>query len=87
MPQVAAKLNFEPYHEPFLIGINAGHFNEHANDHAGLSRLHKLSAIMEILRANEAEPQPLARNMSLRIPLDNAVGFKPPATLAEESND
>lgn len=86
-PRVAAKMNFEPYHEPFLIGINAGHFNEHANDHAGLSRLHKLSAIMEILRANESEPQPLARNMSLRIPVDNAAGFKPPATIADDPED
>ncbi|KZS60427.1 hypothetical protein [Mycobacterium pseudokansasii] len=77
-----ARLEFSGYRRSFLIGINAGHFNDvdykqveeertdegadetetvsadaiglrqSANDHAGLSRMHKLSAIMEILRAN-----------------------------------
>lgn len=55
-PKTTAKLQFTGYHQSFLIGINAGHFNdtdsERPNDHAGLSRMHKLSAIMEILRAN-----------------------------------
>jgi hypothetical protein len=52
----AAQLKITGYHRAFLIGINAGHFNDldsgRPNDHAGLSRMHKLSAIMEILRAN-----------------------------------
>jgi hypothetical protein len=52
VPQQAAKMEFTPYHEPFLIGVNAGHFDAHANDHAGLSRMFKLSAIMDILRSN-----------------------------------
>jgi hypothetical protein len=49
-----AELKIEGYHRSFLIGINTGHVNDEDsnNDHAGLSRLHKLSAIMEILRAN-----------------------------------
>lgn len=49
-----AELKIEGYHRSFLIGINTGHINDEDsnNDHAGLSRLHKLSAIMEILRAN-----------------------------------
>jgi hypothetical protein len=67
LPQQAAKMEFSQYHEAFLIGINAGHFNEHANDHAGLSRMHKLSAIMDILRANESDTNPSARNISIFI--------------------
>lgn len=52
----AAQLEVTGYHRSFLMGINAGHINdldrERENDHAGLSRMHKLSAIMDILRAN-----------------------------------
>ena len=72
-PRMAAKLEFTGYHRSFLIGINAGHFNDpdrdRPNDHAGLSRMHKLSAIMDILRANEAEPTAPARKMSIRVPV------------------
>ena len=57
-PRTAAQLEFSGYHRAFLIGINAGHFNDpkndSPNDHAGLSRMHKLSVIMEILRANKS---------------------------------
>ncbi|WP_255773444.1 hypothetical protein [Mycobacteroides abscessus] len=74
-PAQAAKLEFKPYHESFLIGINAGHFNdtdsERPNDHAGLSRFHKLSAIMEILRAN-ASPSDVSAPPALafRVPVE-----------------
>jgi hypothetical protein len=68
-PQAAAKLDFDPYHPSFLVGINAGHFNEHSSDHAGLSRMHKLSAIIDILRANESAPDPTARQISVFIPV------------------
>ena len=68
-----AKLEFKPYHQSFLIGINAGHFNdtdsERPNDHAGLSRMHKLSAIMEILRANTS-PSAEAPTARIHIPKD-----------------
>jgi hypothetical protein len=40
-PQTGGKLAFSNYHRSFLIGINAGHFNDldsdRPNDHAGLS--------------------------------------------------
>jgi hypothetical protein len=52
----AAQLKVTGYHRSFLIGINAGHIKDldsgRDNDHAGLSRMHKLSAITDILRAN-----------------------------------
>jgi hypothetical protein len=61
-----------PYHQSFLIGINAGHFNDtdsdRANDHAGLSRMHKISAIMEILRANTV-PSDEVSTASILIPV------------------
>ena len=68
-----AKLEFKPYHPPFLIGVNAGHFNDtdsgRPNDHAGLSRMHKLSAIMEMLRANTS-PSDEAPKVTVMIPMD-----------------
>ena len=64
-PRQAGELKFSNYHRSFLIGINAGHFNDldskRPNDHAGLSRMHKLSVVMDILRANQSEPDPSAR--------------------------
>jgi hypothetical protein len=70
---LTARLEFKPYHQPFLIGINAGHFNDtdsgQPNDHAGLSRMHKLSAIMEILRANTS-PSAEAAKATINIPID-----------------
>jgi hypothetical protein len=72
-PQQAAKLEFQPYRQPFLIGINAGHFNntdsERPNDHAGLSRMHKLSAVMEIIRAN-TKPTDQVSMASILIPVE-----------------
>ena len=69
-PIPTATLNFAPYHQPFLVGINAGHFNDpdsaQPNDHAGLSRMHKLSAIMEILRATS--PSVEAPTVTILIP-------------------
>ncbi|MHA3020881.1 hypothetical protein ACXPWS_11515 [Mycobacterium sp. BMJ-28] len=57
-PQQAGTIVTPNFHKSFLVGINAGHFNDtdsdRDNDHAGLSRMHKLSAIMEILRAHTA---------------------------------
>jgi hypothetical protein len=78
----AATLEITGYHRAFLIGINAGHFKDperdSPNDHAGLSRLHKLSAILDILRANEAPPDPAARQVKILIP-------KPDSTENESS--
>lgn len=60
------------YHRSFLIGINASHYNDtgilHHNEHAGLSRMHKLSVIMDILRANTAPHGTDARRLNLLIP-------------------
>jgi hypothetical protein len=72
---VQGKLAFTNYHRSFLMGINASHYNDtdskRPNDHAGLSRMHKLSVIMDVLRANEAPPDPDARRVNVRIPTGN----------------
>jgi hypothetical protein len=74
-PPAQGKLSFTGYRRAFLIGINMGHFNdpdsERPNDHAGLSRMHKLSAIMDILRVNEVPPDPDARRVKILIPTGN----------------
>lgn len=69
------KFAFEPYHRSFLIGINAAHYNDtgisRPNEHAGLSRMHKLSVLMDILRANKGLHNPDARRINVRIPAGN----------------
>jgi DNA-binding CsgD family transcriptional regulator len=64
------KLAYPNYHRSFLIGINATHYNDtgipRPNEHAGLSRMHKLSAIMDILRANVGPHDPDARRISVK---------------------
>jgi hypothetical protein len=66
----SARLEVTGYHRSFLIGINAGHINDldsgRDNDHAGLSRMHKLSAILDILRANTS-PSSEATNVRVLI--------------------
>lgn len=80
------------YHRSFLIGINAGHFNdtdsERPNDHAGLSRMYKLSAVMEILRANTT-PSDEVSTTSIRISkeLVDAQGGIPQSFLDAASAD
>ncbi len=89
-PKSSAKLNFTPYRQSFLVGINAGHFNDPdsqlPNDHAGLSRMHKLSAIMEILRANTSPTAeaPKATILIAKDALDAYGGV--PANLGQEPN-
>lgn len=67
------------YHRSFLIGINASHYNAtgipRPNEHAGLSRMHKLSVIMDILRANTSPHGDEVRlsTIATRIP-DELVG-------------
>lgn len=40
-----------PYHPSMLVGINAGHYNDPTHGyHAGLSRMFKTSAILELLQ-------------------------------------
>jgi len=81
VPKQTAKLKFNPYHQSFLIGINAGHFNDtdrdRPNDHAGLSRMHKLSAILEILRSNTvpSDDVPMARLLVSKDSIDAYGGF------------
>ena len=121
-PPANARLAFTGYRRSFLIGINAGHFNEvdyqatetetetetpapegenatesdalgsnqRSNDHAGLSRMHKLSAIMEILRAN-AESAAASEDVSSRILIrrtdSDATADNPSNNPAEPSTD
>ncbi|MFV8312728.1 hypothetical protein [Mycobacteroides chelonae] len=80
------------FHRSFLIGINAGHFNdtdnEIANDHAGLSRMHKLSAIMEILRANTSRSDvELTASIRVSKELADAQGGLPPHYIGEADVD
>ncbi|MGW4100837.1 S1 family peptidase [Mycobacterium sp. NPDC004974] len=73
-PPAKGKMSFTNYRRCFLIGINMGHINdvesERPNDHAGLSRMHKLSAIMDILRANATPHSSDARRINVRIPTE-----------------
>lgn len=92
-PSQAAKLEFKPYRQSFLIGINAGHFNntdsERPNDHAGLSRMHKLSAVMDILRANTKPSEQVPTTTSILIPVDmvDAHGGFPDDYFANADSD
>lgn len=67
----AVQMQSSNYHQSFLIGINASHFNDtgipRRNEHAGLSRMHKLSVIMDILRANQAPHGDDSRRMNLKV--------------------
>ncbi|WP_165612719.1 helix-turn-helix domain-containing protein [Mycobacterium kubicae] len=71
--QTALQVQFgsHNYHRSFLIGINATHYNDTGilrhNEHAGLSRMHKLSVILDILRAHQAPHGADARHMNLLI--------------------
>ena len=91
-PGQAAKLEFQPYRRSFLVGINAGHFNdtdsERPNDHAGLSRMHKLGAVMEILRAN-TEPNDKVSTSTIRVPKEmvEAQGGFPADYFGKPSDD
>ena len=72
-PPLQTKLAFLNYRRSFLIGINMGHFSRpqsvRSNDHAGLSRMHKLSAVMDVLRANAAPHDMDARRINLHLPV------------------
>lgn len=91
VPAQKAKLDFKPYHPTFLAGINAGHFNDtdsdRPNDHAGLSRMHTLSVIMDVLRANTV-PTAGARTTTLLVPKDevDAYGGFPPNYFTQGSD-
>ncbi|SPM41930.1 hypothetical protein BN973_03918 [Mycobacterium numidiamassiliense] len=82
----AARLEVTGYHRSFLIGINAGHINDldngRDNDHAGLSRLHKLSVIMDILRANTS-PSSGANTVRIFIPKELVDALNADAASAE----
>ncbi|WP_131808701.1 hypothetical protein [Mycolicibacterium mucogenicum] len=74
---IQGQISWPNYHRPFLVGINATHYNEtgfrQRNEHAGLSRFHKLSAIMDILRANQDLSRggsPLSMNLAIPVPDD-----------------
>jgi hypothetical protein len=67
------KMSFTGYRRSFLIGINIGHHDDpnspRVNDHAGLSRMHKLSAILEVLRSNTAPHDMSAREIQFFLPI------------------
>jgi hypothetical protein len=72
-PPSQGKLTFTGYRRSFLIGINNGHHDDpdspRVNDHAGLSRMHKLSAILNILRSNTAPHDMSVRQIQLLLPI------------------
>jgi hypothetical protein len=72
-PPFQGKLTFSGYRRSFLIGINIGHYDDpkspRPNDHAGLSRLHKLSAIIDVLRANAVPQEMDARRILFHLPV------------------
>jgi hypothetical protein len=84
-----AQLRSKNYHRSFLIGINASHYNETGipqhNEHAGLSRMHKLSVIMDILRANQAPHGPDSRHMSLSIRIPDESKSKVATAIRNQS--
>jgi hypothetical protein len=89
-PTQWGKTEFAPYHQAFLIGINAGHFNDpdsnRPNEHAGLSRMHKLSAIMEILRANTSPSTEVPR-ATIVIPKDYVDKQSPPGEVPTKPDE
>jgi hypothetical protein len=88
---VQAQLGFKGYHRSFLIGINASHYNDSGilrhNEHAGLSRMHKLSVIMDILRANQAPHGPESLIISVAIPVPAGSKGEPEAKVARINRD
>ncbi|SEA87426.1 MULTISPECIES: helix-turn-helix domain-containing protein [unclassified Mycobacterium] len=82
-PGYRGQLTYNNYRRSFLIGINASHYNDtdspRPNDHAGLSRMHKLSVILDILRENEAPFDPDARRIRIAIPAPPDLKIKPKA--------
>ncbi|WP_186244059.1 helix-turn-helix domain-containing protein [Mycobacterium simulans] len=86
---VQAQIGSKNYHQSFLIGINASHYNDtgmpRPNEHAGLSRMHKLSVIMDILRANQAPHGPDSRKMSLVIRIPDRAKRKAATAVREQS--
>jgi hypothetical protein len=84
-----AQIGSKNYHQSFLIGINASHYNDTGiprhNEHAGLSRMHKLSVIMDILRANQAPHGPDSRKMSLRIRIPDESKRKAATAVRDQS--
>lgn len=85
-PPVQTKLLSSNYRRSFLIGINMGHYDDpdsnRPKDHAGLSRMHKLSAILAILRANQGRCDPDARRIIVRLPIPDDVKDKARAATA-----
>jgi hypothetical protein len=84
-----AQFGSKNYRQSFLIGINASHFNETGvprhNEHAGLSRMHKLSVIMNILRANQAPHGTDSRHMSLSIRIPEGSKRKAATAVRDQS--
>lgn len=88
---VYGKLAFDNYRKSFLVGINASHYNEtgisRTNEHAGLSRMHKLSVIMDILRANKGTYGREAQQISLMVPAEGVSKVSVKARIANKDRD
>lgn len=84
-----AQIGTKNYHRSFLIGINASHYNETGisrhNEHAGLSRMHKLSVIMDILRSNQAPHSVDSRNINLLIRIPEGLKRKAAMAVRDQS--
>ncbi len=88
---VQAQIGSQNFHRSFLIGINASHYNDTGilrhNEHAGLSRMHKLSVIMDILRANQAPHGPESLIINVAIPAPAGSKGEAEAKLARINRD
>jgi hypothetical protein len=72
--------------EPTQLGKINDPDSNRPNEHAGLSRMHKLSAIMEILRANTSPSAELPR-ATIVIPADYADKQSPPGKSPTKPDD
>jgi DNA-binding CsgD family transcriptional regulator len=84
-----AQIGSTNYRQSFLIGINASHYNDSGiprqNEHAGLSRMHKLAVIMDILRGNQAPHSTDSRHMSIVIRIPEGSQRKAAIAIREQS--
>lgn len=83
------QLGYKNHHPSFLIGINASHYNETGisghNEHAGLSRMHKLSVIMDILRANQIPQKADAQRMTIVLPIPDGIDSNTTIAVRDQS--
>lgn len=85
------KLSFDNYRQSFLIGINASHYNDSGiprrNEHAGLSRMHKLSVLMDVLRKNKGSYDREAHRIEIAWPEEHVNKRQLKSRIANKSRD